>query len=220
MEAILFDLDGVIAESRTAITSCLNAALTRHGYPERPPAELYAHIGPALADAFAELIDEPRDSPTVVGCVSAYREAYRDASVQLTTIMPGMRDVLDALAGHPLAIASSKPVAFSEPILEKLGIRDHFAVVAGPDLNPFGETKAQTIATALNAVGRPAVMVGDRHHDVEGAHANGIPCIGVLWGIGSAQELREAGADALVAVPADLLGWSSDRSGVTLRAGL
>jgi phosphoglycolate phosphatase-like HAD superfamily hydrolase len=103
---------------------------------------------------------------------------------------------------HRLGIASSKPVAFSEPILRTLGIRDDFDVVAGPDLNPFGETKAATIATALETVGRPAVMVGDRRHDVEGAHANAIPCVGVTWGIGSRAEL--AGADAIVARPAEL----------------
>lgn len=204
MEAILFDLDGVVVDSRAAITTCLNVALGRHGFAERPAADLYRHIGPALADVFAELVGEPRDSETVVGCVGAYREAYRDASVRLTTIVPGIPEALEELAGHPLAIASSKPVAFSEPILATLGLRDHFAVVAGPDLNPFGETKAQTIATALATVGERAVMVGDRHHDVDGARANGIPCIGVTWGIGSAAELEAAGAAALVEQPSDL----------------
>ena len=37
-------------------------------------------------------------------------------------------------------------------------------------------------------------MVGDRSFDVIGAHANGIPCIGVTWGIGSREELEQAGA--------------------------
>jgi phosphoglycolate phosphatase len=159
MTAILFDLDGPLVDSRAAITSCLNHALRQQGFPERTPEELYAHIGPALADAFAEIVGEPLDSET-----------------------------------------------FSEPILEALGIRSRFDVVAGPDLNPFGETKATTIAAALEVVGRPAVMVGDRRHDVEGAHANGIPCIGVTWGIGTAAELDAAGADALARAPAELLG--------------
>ena len=48
-------------------------------------------------------------------------------------------------------------------------------------------------------------MVGDRRFDVEGAHAHGLPCIGVLWGIGSEEELRAAGADALVATPGELV---------------
>ena len=48
-------------------------------------------------------------------------------------------------------------------------------------------------------------MVGDTRFDVIGAHAHGLACIGVLWGIGSEEELREAGADLLVATPQDLL---------------
>jgi phosphoglycolate phosphatase len=44
-------------------------------------------------------------------------------------------------------------------------------------------------------------MVGDRLFDVRAAHAHGLPCIGVLWGIGSSEELTEAGADALIATP-------------------
>jgi phosphoglycolate phosphatase len=43
-----------------------------------------------------------------------------------------------------------------------------------------------------------ACMVGDRRHDVEGARAHGIPCLGVLWGYGSREELRAAGALRLV----------------------
>jgi phosphoglycolate phosphatase len=201
--AVLFDLDGVIVDSRVAITTCLNHALVEHGVPARPAEELYSYIGPALADVFADLLGEPRESDAVVGCVSAYRVAYREASVRLTTLMPGVLELLAALDAR-MAIASSKPIAFSEPILETLGIRDKFEVVAGPDLNPFGETKTTTIATALSTLGRPAVMVGDRRHDVEGAHANGIPCIGVTWGIGSRMELESAGADAIASNPGEL----------------
>ena len=49
-----------------------------------------------------------------------------------------------------------------------------------------------------------AIMVGDRRYDIAGAHANGLRAIGVLWGYGARQELEEAGADLLVAAPADL----------------
>ena len=203
--SILFDLDGVLVDSREAITTCINHALREGGHPERSAAALYGYIGPALADVFAELLDLPRDDEAVVDCVAAYRRVYGTESLRLTTLMPGMRDVVEQLAQqHRLAVASSKPVAFSEPILEKLGIRDHFDAVEGPDLNPFGETKTATIAKALEAVGRPATMIGDRHHDVEGAHANGIACIGVGWGIGSREELEAAGADAIAERPDDL----------------
>jgi phosphoglycolate phosphatase len=204
---VLFDLDGVLVDSRAAITTSLNHALAEHGQPTRPPAELYHLIGPALADAFAELAGLPRDSDLVVACVASYRAHYRTESLRSTTLVPGMPDVLEQIATtRRVAVATSKPAAFAEPILATLGLRHLFVTVAGPDLNPFGETKAATIAKALEVAGRPAVMVGDRRHDIAGAHANGLPAIGVTWGIGDANELRAAGADLLVDDPWELPG--------------
>lgn len=63
--------------------------------------------------------------------------------------------------------------------------------------------KGEIIAYTLDRLGvnpkeTPVVMVGDRKHDVIGAKENGIPCVGVLFGYGSREELLEAGADALV----------------------
>jgi phosphoglycolate phosphatase len=204
MTSVLFDLDGVLVDSRTPITTSLNHALGEAGAEPLPPEDLYRFIGPALADVFAELLGEARESERVVACVASYRAHYGDESLRSTTLVPGIAAVLDGFAGRRIGIASSKPIAFSEPILEQLGIRDRFEVVAGPDLNPFGETKTTTIATALDTLGRPAVMVGDRSHDVVGAHANGIPCVGVAWGIGTVAELEAAGADAIADRPGDL----------------
>jgi phosphoglycolate phosphatase len=207
MTAVLFDLDGVLVDSRRAIAGSLNHALRANGLAEHPEPELYRFIGPSLASVFAALSGQAIESELVVACVASYREHYREASLRLTTVVPGIPEVMAQLAqGHRLAVATSKPIAFAVPILESLGLRHFFAAVAGPDLNPFGETKTVTIASALEAVGERAVMVGDRHHDVDGARANGLPCIGVLWGIGNAAELRTAGAAALAETPDDLIG--------------
>ena len=62
--------------------------------------------------------------------------------------------------------------------------------------------KADVIAYALETLGTEpdaAVMVGDRRFDVAGAHENGLPAIGVLYGYGSREELSAAGADFLAA---------------------
>ena len=86
-----------------------------------------------------------------------------------------------------------------------MGLREHFSFVAGPDLAARDESKAMTLRRALDAVGADgAVMVGDRKFDVIGAHANGIPCVGVTWGIGSHEELEQAGADVIIDDPLEL----------------
>jgi phosphoglycolate phosphatase len=205
VDAVIFDLDGVLADSRIAFARCVNAALVAAGVPERPDADLHRFLGPPLHATFEELTGDPA---LAQGCVDAYRERYRSHSAAETTVPEGMADAIAALASRmPLAVATSKPLALTEPLLEALGLLEHFTAVEGPALEARAEPKAETIRRALARLpaGGRAVMVGDRRFDVEGAHAHGLPCIGVLWGIGSEEELRAASADMLVRTPAELL---------------
>lgn len=206
-DSVLFDLDGVLVDSRAAITGCINHALLEHELPAQPAQALQRFIGPSLADAFAELSGRPSDSALVASCLDSYRARYAEASLQETVVMSGIETALGEMAQrYRLAVATSKPHAFAEPLLRSLGLRPLFAAVAGPDLSVRGESKASTIAAALKMLGQPerAVMVGDRSHDIAGADANSLPSIGVTWGIGSAEELRKAGAGSIVDAPAEL----------------
>jgi phosphoglycolate phosphatase len=204
---VLFDLDGVLADSRAAITGCLNAALVATGLPARPPAELYRFIGPPLPLAFAEITGLHPDSAVVAALVDGYRSRYASASLTDTVVTPGIGAALDALlvGGRRLGVATSKPASFAEPILEVLGLRDRFEVVAGPALDVPPEDKATTVGRALRAMAAAAgVMVGDRSFDMLAARAHGLRAIGVAWGIGSRDELVAAGAERIVATPAEL----------------
>jgi phosphoglycolate phosphatase len=205
--SVLFDLDGVLVDSRSAIGSCINHALDAHGLPRRPLAVLERFIGPQLTVAFAELTGQPEDSDLVLACLASYRVRYAEASLRETTVIPHVPDTLSVLSeGHRLAVATSKPRVFAEPLLTSLELRDRFALVAAPDLDAHQEDKAATIRGALSVLGTArAVMVGDRSFDVMGAHACAIPAIGVTWGIGSRQELAGAGADAIIDVPSELV---------------
>jgi phosphoglycolate phosphatase len=200
-DAILFDLDGVLVDSRVPITRSLNAALAAHGHPGRPAAELHQFIGPPLHEAFRRLTGEQE----VDGYVTAYRDRYRVKMGAETVVVDGIPELLAGLA-HPAVVATSKPKALAEPLLEALDLRRHFVAVEGPSLSADGEAKATTIGRALAALAPAAcpVMVGDRLHDVPGAAAHGLACIGVLWGIGSRAELVGAGAAAIAATPAEL----------------
>jgi phosphoglycolate phosphatase len=194
--AVLFDLDGVLVDSRAAITGCISHALAENGLRSRSRESLERFIGPPLSEAFCELTGRPEGDPLVGACVASYRRRYAVDSLMLTTLTPGIRDALENLAArHVLAVATSKSPAFAEPLVGAVGLRAYFARIVGPDLDAHGD-KATIIDRALRDLGRPsqAVMVGDRSHDVIGAHANHIPCVGVSWGIGSKRELAGAGA--------------------------
>ncbi|MBO9534003.1 MAG: HAD hydrolase-like protein [Solirubrobacteraceae bacterium] len=204
---VIFDLDGVLVDSRAAITTCINHALLATGQAGRDLTELERFVGPPLAEAFAELAGVEVADPLVEACIAAYRERYADDMVPLSRPFAGIPEVLAALsARHRLVVATSKPRAFALRLLEGHALLPWFAHVEGPGLDRRTEHKAETIARALQVGGPsgPAVMIGDRAFDVRGAHANGLPCIGVLWGIGDEAELAGAGASALVVGAADL----------------
>ena len=200
---VIFDLDGVLVDSRAVFLSCVRHAFDKLDLPARSDEELLPYIGPPFAYAFGELLQVPHDAPIVAACIDGYRERYKDASLTETTVMPGIPEALGDLDGHRLAVATSKPHAFADPLLSAMGLRERFEVVVGPELHARTEDKTATIARALAALGDTrAVMVGDRSFDVVGAHANGIPAIGVTWGIGDAAEL--SGAERTIDDPAAL----------------
>jgi phosphoglycolate phosphatase len=203
--AVLFDLDGVLLDSRTAIVRCIEHGLRANGVKPPPAAELERHIGPPLIDAFAELAGPD----LAAACLAAYRERYVHSSLEETTVVPGARAALAAVAAQvPVAVATTKPHAFAAPLCERLGLAPYLRALAGPELGAPDEVKTVTVARALAALGlapgADAPLVGDRSHDADAAAANGLRCVGVLWGIGDEAELRAAGADPIVAAPADL----------------
>jgi len=196
-DAAIFDFDGVIIDSLPAVETAINGALLAHGFAPRSAAEIGRCIGPPTLTAFAELTGAAEDSQTVAACVASYHDLYARVYLQQTRLVDGIAEVLRGLK-LPRALATAKERKFVAPLLERFGIE--FAIVSAPEL---AEPKAQTVARALQALGaREAVVIGDRHYDVEAARACGLRAIGVTWGFGDRDELR--GADVIVERPAEL----------------
>jgi len=211
---IVFDFDGVLADSLVPVTESIDAALRDHGFAQRGTEELSRFIGPPTYVAFSELLALPAHDPLVAEVVATYRQRYASLYLAQTRLYDGIAEMLEALAARdePLALATSKSVTFAQPLLEALGIADHFAAVAAAALNDADDDKTAIVARALAATrASGGAMVGDRRFDIEAALAHGLRPLGVGWGIGSEQELREAGAEAIAASPAELLAILSSR---------
>ena len=199
----------MLADSRLAITSCMNHALAEAGREPVDPVELYPLIGPSLSFGFASLLGVDPDDPEVAACIASYRSVYAEVSVRDTPTYPGVPEALAEIAaavpGRRLAVATSKPRAFAEPLIAALGFADAFEAVFAPEMDLHVESKTATVGKALATLGATGgTMVGDRHVDMEASRAHGLRAVGVTWGFGSHDELREAGADVLVTTPADL----------------
>ena len=204
-DAVLFDLDGTIIDSRVPFVTSMNYALAANGHPQREPQELLPYLGPPTRIALAELVGD--DDELIGPTLATYREHYARTSTETTLVYEGIPELLRSLHGRVrLAVATSKIATSAVMLLEHLGLAELFDVISGPLESALAEPKAVTVAQALTALGGPqrAVMIGDRLYDVEGAREHDMPTIGVLWGAGSEQELREAGAWEIVSSPDEI----------------
>ncbi len=205
---ILFDLDGTLTDSGPGITRCLQHALTRLGRPAPAASALRRFVGPPLHETFAELL-ETRDAALVDGAVRLYRERFEETGMFENEMYPGVLEGLECLSrqGHRMWVATSKPAIYADRIVDHFGLRRWLQGVHGSELSGGKADKRRLIRDVMDlrslAAGETWV-VGDRLHDVRGARANGVKCIGVRWGYGSAEELRQAEPDHLVASMAEL----------------
>jgi len=203
---LLFDLDGTLTDPQEGCVKSLNYALAKFGLPTRDPASLVQFIGPSLNVAFRVLL-ETEDAATLAQAVVWFRERYFVEGWLENVVYAGIPALLPACrdAGHQLWVATSKRQDIAERVLTHFGLLPHFTAVYGCEVEV---PKTALLAILLREQGltpEQCVMIGDRRYDVEAGRANGITTIGVLWGYGAREELIAAGADHLIATPADLL---------------
>ncbi len=204
---VLVDLDGTVWDSEPGIVRSMEHTLHELGRAVPPPEVLVDAIGPPLRTMLAELGVPEHE---LDDGVRAYRERYHRLGVLEATLYDGVLPMLDRLLddGHRLATATSKSEVPARMMLDHYGVADRFEVIATASMDGTSTTKAAVVGRALEGLGDPdrgsCVLVGDRHHDVTGAAAHGIPCIGACWGYGGEDELRLAGARWLATAPADV----------------
>jgi len=197
------DLDGTITDPLEGITRSVQYALAHFGIQVEDHHTLSHFIGPPLVDAFMEYYGFSREQ--AVAAAEKYRERFSVTGLYENEVYPGMEAFLQtmAAAGKKLLVATSKPQVFAQKILEHFGLAGYFTFIGGSNLDGTRAHKDEVIRYVLeeNRITdlRQAVMVGDRKYDLVGAQKVGLDCIGVLYGYGSPEEMKEAGATALAA---------------------
>lgn len=200
---VFLDLDGTLTDPKAGITRSIRHALTALGREAPGEESLTWCIGPPLRESFREMLGG--DGALAELALARYRERFAEIGIFENAVIPGIPEALDELAGQGcrLFLATAKPRVYAERIVTHFGFDRWLAGVFGAELDGRLGEKPALLAHALSATGaRGGVMVGDRRHDVEGAAANGLRSVGVLWGYGDCDEF--GGADRIVAAPAEL----------------
>ena len=199
---VLFDLDGTLTDSKEGIIKSVAYALEQMGESTEGRLDQHTIVGPPLLTTFEDVYGF---SPEKARQTYAYfQERYSTIGKFENRAFDGIVPMLKAMkeAGIRSFVATSKPQVHAEAICQKFGIAPYVEAIAGPAVGGT-DTKADVMRRILAGLGPvekgDAVMVGDRCHDIYGAHANGLEAIGVLYGYGSCEELSAAGADFLAA---------------------
>ena len=209
---VIFDLDGTLADSSPGILGSFRTTLESIGM-KCSEESLSALIGPPLIESFRILGVAPERLDEVV---EIYRNCYAERGVHEATLYPGILRVLEGMSdcGVRLSVATAKRVDFACQMLRNLGVESFFDEIAGASLDLQVTSKFDIMARVLDAWklgGLETVwMVGDRHYDMTAARDHGVVAVGALWGFGSVEELRDAGALWVAWTPADLLNDELD----------
>ncbi|WP_437599259.1 HAD hydrolase-like protein [Sorangium sp. So ce590] len=206
---LLFDLDGTLTEPALGIILCFQHALQKMGRAAPDAGRLRRLIGPPLRSGLAELLATD-DAALIEEALGHFRERFATTGMFENEVYPDVPAGLAGLgaAGHRLWVVTSKPGVYAQRIVEHFGLARHFRDVYGAELSGERSEKGELIRHVLEREGldpRRTWMIGDRRFDVAGGRANGTSTVGVLWGHGSEEELRGAGADRVVASVAELL---------------
>lgn len=207
MALILFDLDGTLIDSEIGITTSMVHAMRSVGADSPDQERMRNWIGPPLHTSFAQVLGN--DAERVDKAVSHYRERFDAIGWSEHEVYPGIEKLIVDLTerGNRVAVVTSKVASQACRIVEHLPFGDRFEAVFAPTPETRTCAKAELVARALGSLGGVAAdtaMVGDRRFDIEGARANAVRGIGVLWGFGCLEELQDAGADPVVADPGEL----------------
>jgi phosphoglycolate phosphatase len=227
---VIFDLDGTIIDSGPGIKSSLRQAIQAMGLPAQSESQLNAFVGPPLRLSFQKKFSLTAEKTEEA--LLCYRRAYYRQGIYEASVYDGIPELLRELQnkGYLLALGTSKPWILAHRILSHFQLRPYFDGIFGPYRDGRLDTKVQVLQALLAhfsgrsplpagrrqgkdnppALAAPpsdeirCLMVGDRFYDVEGARACGLPTVGVTYGYGSAQELREAGAALIVGHPREI----------------
>jgi phosphoglycolate phosphatase len=207
---ILWDVDGTVVDASEGILRRLTLCLTQLGRPAPTRAELVHWIGPPMHESFEH--NAGLSPEEAIAATALYREIGRaDGYTTGAKLYPGIGELIAEVAdaGIPQATASSKPEVQVAALMEHFDLARHLQAVVGASLDERTRaSKSQVIAEALRQleadghdISRP-VLIGDRHHDVDGAAEHGVPVIFVRWGFSWPHEAE--GAQAVVDSDDDL----------------
>jgi len=205
--AVLFDLDGTLVDSYTALSEAVNHTLRKHGLQELSSERIRGLVGDGVETLLQRAFDQSEVPHSVV---DAFESRYDEVCCAESKVLAEVGATLEQLAelGVEMAVCTNKPTVFSKKILDFLGLSRHFRAIVGPDLAGARKPDAKHLTFTLQSVrcGRgEALFVGDMPIDVRAARNSGIDVAVIPTGSSTREQLAASDPDHFLEHFSDLL---------------
>jgi len=210
VRVLIFDLDGTLIDSKLDLAHSVNAMLEHFGRAPLAQETICCYVGNGAPVLVRKALGEGATDQEANEGLAYFLSYYRAHMLDNTVAYPGVREGLELLKNHPMAVLSNKPVNFSRAILEGLGLSRYFRFIYGG--NSFERKKpdpmgVEVLLRDLAATPREAMLIGDSEVDVQTARNARIWACGVSYGLGT-EGLRvyppDLMLDSLAELPAHL----------------
>ena len=213
IKALIFDLDGTLADTIPAIADAVNIVLEELGYPTHTQDEIRSYIGRGPHHLIREsLPQEVRvDEEIVNKAHKMYDSAYAKTYMNTVSLYDGMYEAILMLSKYyKIAVLSNKQDEYVKNLVSQLlpeGICEIArGTVAGIPAKP-DPTIALEIVEALGVSHYECMIIGDSDIDLLTARNAEMDCLSVSWGYVSKAKLIMTGAEEIITTPSELIDY-------------
>lgn len=211
IRALIFDLDGTLADTIGAIRDAINDTMQKYGYPEKT----YAQVRDAIGNGARMLVrrcmptGEAEDEKKVDRVLASYDLAYARTYLHTRACYEGVREAVAELSarGYRIAVLSNKQDAYVKGLVSQLFGDGEIELAVGQTALPIkpNPTVPRLLAHQLCVGLHECALIGDSDVDVLTAKNAAMVSVGCSWGYRGRSELERAGADAVIDRPDQLL---------------
>ncbi len=209
--ALLFDLDGTLADTAPDLADALNRLRQERGLDALPESSLRRWTSNGTRGMLHAGLDMPSDHPDYAGTARRYLELYATAPFVRTRLFPGLDLALDAIEaeGWRWGVVTNKPRALAAPVMDGLGLSRRMCCLVGGTCAPAAKPSPAPLLLACDQASlspSACVYVGDDRRDIEAGRAAGMRTIAAAWGyLGDDDDVASWQADAIAEHPGQLM---------------
>ena len=215
--AVLFDLDGTLADTAGDLGGAVNQMRVARGMPAMPIDSLRPYASAGARGLIGAGLDVQPDHPAFESFRQEFLANYERCLADTTVLFDGVSALLSQLEarGCPWGVVTNKPHRYTLPVMDALGLRERSAVIISGDSTAHAKPHPLPLLTAcehMRATPGNTLYVGDDLRDIQAAQAAHMPSVAAAWGyLGTTHDIAHWGADVICAQPTDILSLLADK---------